>query len=98
MEHEVQAQVLDGAVRDRLLKLHEEIAKEKGFRLDAQEVMPDHAHLIMAEHPKYPPASIVKIFKGITAKVFFEEFLDSGKPCMAAICGTRRTTMAPWVT
>ncbi|AFC99441.1 Transposase [Methanocella conradii HZ254] len=65
--------VLDGAVRDRLIKLHEEIAKEKGIILQGQEVMPDHVHLIITAHPKYPPATIVKIFKGITAKVLFEE-------------------------
>lgn len=66
--------VLDGAVRDRLLQLHESIAKEKGIKLDSQEVMPDHIHLVVTAHPKYPPANIVKIFKGITAKVLFEEF------------------------
>ncbi len=66
--------MLDGAVRDRLLKLLEEIAKEKSVRINAKEVMPDHVHLIVTAHPKYPPASIVKIFKGITAKVLFEEF------------------------
>ena len=66
--------VLVGVVRDRLLKLQEEIAREKGVKLNAQEVMPDDVHLIVMAHPKYPPASIVKIFKGITAKVLFEEF------------------------
>ncbi len=68
--------VLDGAVRDRLLELYEEIAKEKGIKLNAQEVVPDHVHLVVTAHPEYSPASIVKIFKGITAKVLFEEFSE----------------------
>ena len=64
--------VLDG-VRDRLIELHREIAEEKGVILQGQEVMSDHVHLIITAHPKYSPAQIVKIFKGITAKTLFDE-------------------------
>jgi len=47
-------------------------AKEKGITLVSQEIMPDHVHLFIIMHPKFAPANIVKIFKGITAKKLFE--------------------------
>ncbi len=48
------------------------IANEKGVTLVTQETMPDHVHLFITMHPKFAPADIVKIFKGITAKKLFE--------------------------
>jgi len=66
--------VLSGAIMDTLKQLHEQISKERGIVLRAQEVMPDHVHLFITAHPKYSPSQIVKIFKGITAKVLFETF------------------------
>jgi len=36
--------------------------------------MPDHVHLFVTAHPKWSPAQLVKIFKGITAKFLFEKF------------------------
>jgi putative transposase len=64
--------VLVDKIADDLKLLHEKIAKEKGVILVAQEVMPDHVHLFITMHPKFSPANIVKIFKGITAKKLFE--------------------------
>jgi putative transposase len=59
-------------IADDLKLLHEKIAKEKGVIIVTQEVMPDHVHLFITMHPKFSPANIVKIFKGITAKKLFE--------------------------
>lgn len=64
--------VLTGKIAEDLKELHEIIAKEKGVTLVTQEVMPDHVHLFITMHPKFAPANIVKIFKGITAKKLFE--------------------------
>jgi putative transposase len=64
--------VLVDKIADDLKHLHEKIAKEKGVILVTQEVMPDHVHLFITMHPKFSPANIVKIFKGITAKKLFE--------------------------
>ena len=64
--------VLTGKIAEDLKELHEKVAKEKGVTLVTQEVMPDHVHLFIIMHPKYAPADIVKIFKGITAKKLFE--------------------------
>ena len=68
--------VLVGNVADDLHKLHEVIAKQKGVILVTQEIMPDHVHLFVTAHPKFSPANIVKIFKGITAKKLFERHPD----------------------
>lgn len=65
-------EVLTGKIAEDLKILHEKIAKEKGVTLVTQEIMPDHVHLFITMHPKFAPADIVKIFKGITAKKLFE--------------------------
>lgn len=64
--------ILTDKIADDLKLLHEKIANEKGVTLVSQEIMPDHVHLYIIMHPKFSPANIVKIFKGITAKKLFE--------------------------
>ena len=64
--------VLVGKIADDLHELHELIARKKGVTLVTQEILPDHVHLFITAHPKFAPANIVKIFKGISAKKLFE--------------------------
>ena len=64
--------VLVGKIADDLYELHELIARKKGVTLVTQEILPDHLHLFITAHPKFSPANIVKIFKGISAKKLFE--------------------------
>jgi putative transposase len=71
--------VLVGDVAETLADLHVSIAQDKGFVLNTQEVMPDHVHLFVTAHPKFAPATIVKIVKGITAKKLFEQYPDLRK-------------------
>jgi len=71
--------VLTGDVAETLADLHVSIAQDKGFVLNTQEVMPDHVHLFVTAHPKFAPATIVKIVKGITAKKLFEQYPDLRK-------------------
>ncbi|MFY9448218.1 MAG: IS200/IS605 family transposase [Candidatus Methanoculleus thermohydrogenotrophicum] len=66
--------VLVGDVAETLSNLHISIAQDKGFILNTQEVMPDYVHLFITAHPKFAPATIVKIMKGITAKKLFEQY------------------------
>ena len=66
--------VLSGKIAEDLKLLHEKIAKEKGVTLVSQEITPDYVHLFIIMHPKFAPANIVKIFKGITAKKLFEMY------------------------
>jgi len=71
--------VLTNKIADYLKQLHEKIAEEKGVILISQEIMPDHVHLFIIMHPKFAPANIVKIFKGITAKKLFEMYPEIKK-------------------
>ncbi len=66
--------VLIGDVAETLTDLHVSIAQDKGFILNTQEVMPDHVHLFVTAHPKFAPATIVKIVQWITAKKLFEQY------------------------
>ncbi|MBN1976001.1 MAG: IS200/IS605 family transposase [Anaerolineae bacterium] len=65
--------VLAGPVADRLRQLLNEIAVQNGFELLACEVMPDHTHLFVSAPPKYSPANLAKLFKGITARRLRQE-------------------------
>jgi putative transposase len=57
-----------------LIELFGEIADKWGFEIIAQEVMPDHVHLFVSAPPRYSPAKIAQLFKGITSRVIRLEF------------------------
>lgn len=61
--------VLIGRIAERLKELLSEIASQYGFQIMAVEVMPDHVHLFVSTPPKYSPAEIVRLFKGITFSI-----------------------------
>jgi putative transposase len=50
------------------------IADQYGFEVLALEVMPDHVHLFVSAPPKYVPAQVVRLFKGITSRKLKQEF------------------------
>jgi putative transposase len=60
--------VLVGPVEARLKELLAEIAIQYGFEILAVEVMPDHVHVFVSAAPKFAPAEIVRLFKGITSR------------------------------
>jgi REP-associated tyrosine transposase len=66
--------VLVGPVEARLKELLAEIAAQYGFEILAVEVMPDHVHLFVSAPPKFSPAEIVRLFKGITSRRLKKEF------------------------
>jgi len=66
--------VLVGAVETRLKQLFAEIAKQYGFEVVANEVMPDHVHLFVSAPPKFSAAQVVRLFKGITSRRLKQEF------------------------
>lgn len=66
--------VLIGRIADRLKELLSEIASQYAFRMVAVEVMPDHVHLFVSAPPKYSPAEIVRLFKGISSRRLMQEF------------------------
>jgi len=74
-----QKSILKGEIKEFLEELFKEIAQEYGFEILAMEVMPDHIHLFVSAPPKYSPSTIVKIFKGISAKKLFQKFPELRK-------------------
>lgn len=66
--------VLVGHVEARLKELLAEIATQYGFEILAVEVMPDDVHLFVSAPPKFAPAEIVRLFKGITSRRLKKEF------------------------
>jgi len=72
-------EVLVGKIPERLKQILEEIAKTYEFRIIAQEIMPDHVHVLVEAPPKYSPSQIVRIFKSISSRLLREEFLPQLK-------------------
>jgi len=66
--------VLVGPVEARLKELLAQIAVQYGFEILAVEVMPGHVHLFVSAPPKFAPAEIVRLFKGITSRRLKKEF------------------------
>jgi putative transposase len=66
--------ILGGRVARRLSELLEQVADEHGWQIVAKEVMPDHVHLFVRVCPTDAPASVVRVFKGRTARVLRQEF------------------------
>ena len=71
--------VLVGPVEARLKELLAEVASKYGFEILAVEVMPDHVHLFVSAPPKFAPAEIVRLFKGITSRKLKKEFVSLGR-------------------
>jgi len=66
--------VLIGPVETRLKELLAEIATQYGLEILAVEVMREHVHLFVSAPPKFSPAEIVRLFKGITSRRLKEAF------------------------
>ena len=66
--------VLGGRVAVRCRELLGQIAAEHGGAIVAAAVMPDHVHLFVRVGPTDAPASVVRAFKGRTARVLRHEF------------------------
>ena len=68
-------EVLFDEIADRLKEIIEEIAQTYGLKIIAQEVMPDHVHVLVEAPPRYSPATIVRMFKSISSRKLRQEFL-----------------------
>jgi putative transposase len=67
---------LVGEIAERLKQILIEIARDYRIHIIAMEVMPDHIHMLVEAPPKYAPAKIVQLFKGISSRRLRQEFLD----------------------
>lgn len=72
-------EVLVGRIPARLKEILEEVARNYKLKIIAQEVMPDHVHILVEAPPTIPPTKIVQYFKGISSKKLREEFLPQLK-------------------
>ncbi|WP_425473584.1 IS200/IS605 family transposase [Streptomyces tailanensis] len=66
--------VLDGRVAVRLEELIRQKADERGWKIVALEVMPDHVHLSVKHDPKSSASYVANQFKGFTSRALREEF------------------------
>ena len=67
---------LVGEIAERLKQILKDIARDYRIRIIAMEVMPDHVHMLAEAPPKYAPAKIIQLFKGISSRRLRQEFLD----------------------
>lgn len=59
-------------LQDDLKNILINISKGNDSTIEKMEVMPDHIHLLLSFKPKYAPSSIVKSFKGTSAREWFK--------------------------
>lgn len=69
-----QACVLVGPVADRLRELLLAEAAERGWSVEALELMPDHVHLLVCTPPDVSAARVAHQMKGFTSNVLRSEF------------------------
>lgn len=76
--------VLVGPVAERLRELIHAKAEERGWSVEALELMPDHVHLFVRTPPAVSPARVAHQLKGFTSRVLRQEFahLRSGLPTL----------------
>ena len=48
------------------------IAASNEITIEQVEVMPDHVYLLISFKPKYAPATVVKVLKGVSARRWFD--------------------------
>ena len=58
--------------QEELKTLLSSFAEKNGSIIEDIKVMPDHVHLVLSFPPKFAPSSIVKSFKGATAREWFK--------------------------
>ena len=61
-------------LRNKLKSILESIANYKGVTIQSMEVMDDHVHLLITFPPKFSASSVVKSFKGSSAREWFKAF------------------------
>ena len=53
------------------------ISKDNGVEIQQMEVMPDHVHMLISFPPNKTPSSIIKSFKGTSARLWFKQYPDT---------------------
>lgn len=71
--------VLQGAIRQRVKDLFQEIAAHHGFEIEELEVDKDHVHLFLSFPPRYSIGKVVGLFKAVSAKEIRGEYPEVRK-------------------
>lgn len=66
--------LLVGKIKDRLEQIIKEVAYDKEFEILAQEIMPDHVHLLVSANMKSAPFKLVKALKGRSSNYLRKEY------------------------
>ena len=66
--------ILDEEMQKRVKEVIQEIAEQYEFEIDTVEVMSDHVHVFLGAPPRYSPAKIVNLLKGISSRKIFQEY------------------------
>ena len=66
--------VLDGALGSALQKIIEAICISRNWEIIELKVMPDHIHLFVSPMPYDSPTAIIKILKGVSARLLFKQY------------------------
>ena len=60
--------------KDKLGSEFQQIAKDKGFELIAHSILEDHVHLLIRQTMADSTNYVIRMFKGISARRFFQEY------------------------
>lgn len=66
--------VLTGKVAEETGATLEAVCRDRGWRIIAKEIQPDHLHLFVSISPATAVADAIKILKGVTARRLFQQF------------------------
>ncbi|WP_010624142.1 IS200/IS605 family transposase [Lactobacillus versmoldensis] len=62
---------------DSMTDILQKIAKGNGVTIQNIEVMPDHVRMMISFPPDMTPSSVVKSFKGMSARQWFKEYPET---------------------
>ena len=67
--------VLIGNVKERLKNIFQEVAEERGIKILALNIMPDHIHCFISAYPTIAVHKLIKALKGRSSHYLRKEFL-----------------------
>jgi len=66
--------VLEGEIVRRCREIFSDVAKQHRWEILTVEIMPDHVRMLVSAPPETPPSEIARYFKGVSARLLFQEF------------------------
>lgn len=66
--------VLTGPVAEEMRAMLDSICAERDWPMISKEIQPDHIHLFLSIPPAIAVADVVKVLKGVTARLLFQRF------------------------